>query len=54
MVVEDDLCDGMLIDVLFGWVLKGGVVYVVFLLWCGLLLCVWLLIDFLVEYIWKD
>lgn len=31
MMVSDELCCGELVWVLFGWLLKGGIVYVVFL-----------------------
>lgn len=54
MVVEDDLRTRKLVDVLPGWVPKGGVIHAVFPSRRGLLPRVRLLIDFLAEHIRKD
>lgn len=54
MVVEDALASGALIDVIPGWVPKGGVVHAVFPSRRGLLPGVRLLIDFLAANIQKD
>ena len=54
MVVEDALASGALIDVIPGWVPKGGVIHAVFPSRRGLLPGVRLLIDFLATNIRQD
>ncbi|MCO5399068.1 LysR substrate-binding domain-containing protein [Ralstonia soli] len=54
MVAEEDLRNGTLIDILPGWVPKGGVIHAVFPSRRGLLPKVRLLIDYLATHIQKE
>jgi len=54
MVVEDALASGKLIDVMPGWVPRGGVIHAVFPSRRGLLPAVRLLLDFLAENIQQE
>jgi DNA-binding transcriptional LysR family regulator len=54
MVVEDALASGKLVDVMPGWVPRGGVIHAVFPSRRGLLPGVRLLIDFLAENIQQE
>ncbi|BDB28782.1 LysR family transcriptional regulator [Cupriavidus sp. TA19] len=54
MVVEEDLHNGTLIDILPGWVPKGGIIHAVFPSRRGLLPNVRLLIDYLATRIEKE
>lgn len=54
MVVEEDLRNGTLIDILPGWVPKGGIIHAVFPSRRGLLPNVRLLIDYLATRIEKE